>query len=195
MRCAMSLPAPTRSGSSSIPTARPRRASTHWRYGYSARSNDSFDLSKCATWAREHRSGTTETVIENAVRRWERIIGENGATSGLIITTSQWKCRDIVPLVRRLHRRFVDLRLPPRPGWTRRGAGGPASCARRKRMAYRGCRSWAPCGVHGAARDRSRARLRYASGTASRLPAGPSRRYCFTGAGHPLQRQTGHRRL
>ena len=36
-------------------------------------------------------------MIENAVRRWERIIGENGATSGLIITTSQWKCRGIVP--------------------------------------------------------------------------------------------------
>ena len=26
------------------------------------------------------------------------------------------------------------------------GAAGPASCARRRRMAHRGCRSWAPCG-------------------------------------------------
>ena len=42
-------------------------------------------------------AATTETVIENAVRRWERIIGENRATNGVIVASSQWQCRDVVP--------------------------------------------------------------------------------------------------
>ena len=42
-------------------------------------------------------AATTETVIENAVRRWERIIGENRATNGLIVASSQRPCRDTVP--------------------------------------------------------------------------------------------------
>ena len=143
-------------------------------------------------------AATTETVIHNAVRRWERIIGENGATGGVIITASQVEVPGHRTSVRRLRRRPADLRLPPRTWMDPPGAGGPASCVRRKRMAHRGCRSWAPMGFDpkylAAARDRSRARLRYPLGPL-RLPAGPSRRCRFTGAGHALQRRTGHRRL
>ena len=58
--------------------------------------NDTFDIEVRYVGERAPET-TTEIVIENAVRRWERIIEENRATSGLIITTSQWKCRDIVP--------------------------------------------------------------------------------------------------
>ena len=58
--------------------------------------NDTFDIEVRYVGERAP-AATTETVIENAVRRWERIIAENGATSGLIITSSQWKCRNVVP--------------------------------------------------------------------------------------------------
>ena len=38
----------------------------------------------------------TETVIENAVKRWERVIRENGATGARIVASSQWTCWDTV---------------------------------------------------------------------------------------------------
>ena len=58
--------------------------------------NDTFDIEVRYVGNRVP-AATTATVIQNAVRRWERIIGENGATRGLVITSSQWQCRNIVP--------------------------------------------------------------------------------------------------
>ena len=58
--------------------------------------NDSFDIDVRYVGERVPPVAT-ETVIENAVRRWERILRENGATAGQIVASSQWQCRDTVP--------------------------------------------------------------------------------------------------
>lgn len=96
MRCARSLPALTTSGCKLDPGGSPSSneyALAVWVLGP---ENDTFDIEVRYVGERAP-AATTETVIENAVRRWERIIAENGATSGLIITSSQWKCRNVVP--------------------------------------------------------------------------------------------------
>ena len=58
--------------------------------------NDTFDIEVRYVGERVPLVAT-ETVIENAVRRWERVLAENGATAGQIVASSQWKCRDTVP--------------------------------------------------------------------------------------------------
>ena len=58
--------------------------------------NDSFDIDLRYLGERAPPVAT-EAVIENAVRRWERILKENGATSGQVVASSQWPCRDTVP--------------------------------------------------------------------------------------------------
>lgn len=55
--------------------------------------NDSFDIDVRYVGERVPPVAT-EAIIENAVRRWELILRENGATSGQIVASSQRPCRD-----------------------------------------------------------------------------------------------------
>ena len=50
--------------------------------------NDTFDIEVRYVGERAP-AVATETVIENAVRRWERVLRENRATGGQIVASSQ----------------------------------------------------------------------------------------------------------
>ena len=58
--------------------------------------NDTFDIR--IQYAGEHPpTAAQEEMIDAAVEFWEMAIKENGATSGHIVTTSQWECRGVSP--------------------------------------------------------------------------------------------------